>query len=188
MPDKITLVENSLNKIAKVIIGVIQQLQLMDETAKIFGRKSALLNQNPIESNLRNKQLRIAEQFATELKKRSPQINELATELQESCTNLDAGFERYPSLNDVEDSLELERVQNSITILKDSKDDLIGTTEELENIRDMTDRFRKFLLQSVGENEEIDSPLCKATASLSNLIDQLRHFETLSTAIVNRFP
>ena len=187
MADAGMLVENSLDSIAKVIIGIIQQLQFMDDTAKIFGRKSALLNQNPIESNLRDKQLRIAEQFANELKERSPQINELATELQKSCTNLEAGFNQWPSLNEVEDEVELERVQDSISILEDSKDNLVGTIEELENIRNITSKFRDFLLQYVGEIKDIDGPLRNTTTVLNKLILELKHFDAVSSIIIDRY-
>ena len=186
MSDGITAIEKALAEISMVILGVIQQLRLMDESSKVFGRESARLNQNPLESDLRNKQLRIAEQFAAEVNKRSPYIDELAMKLQENCTDLDAGFERYPSLNDIQDAPILERVQKSLTILEDSKDDLIGTTEELENIRDMTDRFRNFLLESVGEIEEIVFPLCTATASYGRLIDELRRFHSISSKIIDR--
>lgn len=186
MPDGIDAVEQGLDQIARVILGVIRQLYELGEMSKSFGRQSARLNQNPFEVNLRNKQLRVAENFATELKKSSPRIDELALELRESCTVIEVGFEDYSSVRDIVDATELERIQNVIRILQDSKDDLIGTTEELENIRDMTSSFRMFLLESVGEIKRIDVPLRHSATSLGNLVNELRHFDTVSTSIIGR--
>ena len=73
-----------------------------------------------------------------------------------------------------------------MAILKDSKDNLIGTVEGLEEIRDQIDGFRKFLLDYVGEIEEIDTPLSRSSSSLEKLSKELRSFHTLSTAIINR--
>ena len=186
VPDSITIIENSLANTSRVMLGVIQQLQLLSETSKVFGRQSARLNQNPFETNLRTKQLRIAEQFAAEIDKHSPRIDNLALEMQNSRAELQRGFEYYSSLNEIADAAERERVEKFLAILKDSMDDLFGTVEGLEDIRDQTDGFRKFLLDYVGEIKEIDAPLDNSSTSLSTLINELRHFHTLSTTIVNR--
>ena len=187
MSDAATLVEGSLDSLARVVVGIIQQLQFMDETAKSFGRKSALLNQNPFETNLREKQLNVAEQFATELKKSESEINELAKELQKSRTDLEAGFNQWHSLTEVEDGVELERVHNSLSLLEDSNDNLVGTIEELENIHDVTSKFRDFLLQYVGEIKNIDGPLSDTMNALNSLILELKQFDALSTIIVDRY-
>ena len=187
MPDGAITVKRSLDRIAKVIVGVIQHLQLMDATAKKFGRKSAQLNQNPFETDLLSKQLRIAEQFAQELKEIAPKIDQLATELKESCASLQHGFENYPSFDVIEDMSELETVQHYVKILRESKDDLIGTIEELENIRDMMMEFRDFLQQYFGEIQVIDRPLHNATTALNSLILELKHFDAVSTAIIDHF-
>ena len=185
-PDGITAIEKSLANTSIVILGVIQELQSLQNLARTFGRQSARLNQNPFEANLRSKQLRIAEQFATEIDKSSPRIDKLALRLQKNCTELKEGFESYCSLNEIADAAERERVKKSLGILMDSKDGLIGTVEGLEDIRDQTDGFRKFLLDYVGEIGEIDTPLGSSSKSLSKLINELRHFHSLSTTIINR--
>ena len=87
MPDGITLVEKTVHEIATDFLGVIQQLEALGETAKNFGRKSVRLNQNPFELDLRSKQLRIAEQFAAEIVKKSPHIDELALKLRRIVLN-----------------------------------------------------------------------------------------------------
>ena len=176
----------SVNSIAKVIADVIQWLQFLDKTAKAFGRKSALLNQNPAELNLRDKQLHVAEQFAKELERISPQIDELASELRRNCTRLEWGFNKYTSRKDFEDAVGIENVQCTLTSLQDSKDNLVGTIEELENIRDNTSRFRVFISEYVGEVRDIDGPLGSSTTALSNLIAALKHFDSVSTSIADR--
>lgn len=187
MATDIALVEETVEDIAEVILQTILEIRSLGNTANEYGRRSARLNHNPYTSDLREKQIQIAREFALELEISAERLDELDPRLIRMCEILDAAVDAHNSDRSHYEAAATGQIERTVTILRESRLPLGGAIREYENLRETVRTYRRILSEIIRRSKDIDGRMARFVKALGKLNKRLRRFETLANEYIETY-